>query len=240
MGSYFRIANILFFTIFDSALVAIGMILFGKRSFNVLSKRWARNIVEKSKIKLNIIGKENLAKDETYIYISNHTSMFDIPLLIYGLGDDIRMIYKQELEKIPIFGYALKKSPFIPIVREDPRKAMQSIETAVNEINSGSSIVIFPEGTRSGNGVLGEFKRGAFMLASKAEKSIVPITLINAWKVYEPATRKIIPTEVNLIIGEPIENKGKLDRIAENELMKKLHSIIQSNLASEKNKDSEK
>ncbi len=236
MASYFRISLISFFTIFDSALVAVGMLLFGKRSFNLLSKRWARHIIKNSKIDLEIIGMDKLDKQESYIFISNHTSVFDIPLLIYGLGDDIRMIYKQELEKIPIFGFALKKSPFIPIVREDPRKAMQSIETAVHEINSGSSIVIFPEGTRSNNGELGDFKRGAFMLASKAERPIVPITLVDAWKVYNPKTKKIIRTKVKLIIDQPIENKGKLDRIAENKLMKNVHAVIEDNLNKEKSK----
>jgi 1-acyl-sn-glycerol-3-phosphate acyltransferase len=234
MASYYRISLIGFFTIFDSALVALGMIFFGKKSFNLLSKRWARHIVNNSRMKLEIIGKENLDPNESYIYISNHTSMFDSPILIYGLGDDIRMIYKQELEKIPIFGYALKKSPFIPIVREDPRKAMKSIETAVHEINSGSSIVIFPEGTRSENGELGDFKRGAFMLASKAERPIVPITLVDAWKVYDKETKTIIPTKVKVIIGKPIENKGKLDRVAENKLMKSVHDVIKSNLEKEK------
>lgn len=234
MASYYRISLIGFFTIFDSALVALGMIFFGKKSFNLLSKRWARHIVNNSRMKLEIIGKEKLDPNESYIYISNHTSMFDIPILIYGLGDDIRMIYKQELEKIPVFGYALKKSPFIPIVREDPRKAMKSIETAVHEINSGSSIVIFPEGTRSENGELGDFKRGAFMLASKAERPIVPITLVDAWKVYDKETKTIIPTKVKVIIGKPIENKGKLDRIAENKLMKTVHDVIKSNLEKEK------
>ncbi len=234
MASYFRISLISFFTIFDSALVALGMIFFGKRSFNLLSKRWAKHIVNNSRMNLEIIGKENLDPNESYIYISNHTSMFDIPILIYGLGDDIRMIYKQELEKIPVFGYALKKSPFIPIVREDPRKAMQSIQTAVEEINAGSSIVIFPEGTRSANGELGDFKRGAFMLASKAERPIVPITLVDAWKVYHKPTKNIIPTKVKVIIGKPIENKGKHDRIAENKLMKSVHEVIKNNLEQEK------
>ncbi len=234
MASYFRISLISFFTIFDSALVALGMIFFGKKSFNVLSKRWAKHIVNNSRMKLEIEGRENLDPNESYIYISNHTSMFDIPILIYGLGDDIRMIYKQELEKIPIFGYALKKSPFIPIVREDPRKSMQSIDAAVQEINNGSSIVIFPEGTRSENGELADFKRGAFMLASKAERPIVPITLVDAWNVYDKQTKKIIPTKIKVIIGKPIENKGKLDRIAENNLMKAVQEVIYENLQKEK------
>ncbi|MBI5325255.1 MAG: 1-acyl-sn-glycerol-3-phosphate acyltransferase, partial [Ignavibacteriae bacterium] len=85
------------------------------------ARRWGNILLNICNVKVQLKGVENIQNNETYIYVSNHSSLFDIPVLLGYIPDDIRIIYKRELEKIPFLGWALKSSPFIPVNRSDPR-----------------------------------------------------------------------------------------------------------------------
>lgn len=139
--------------------------------------KWAEKVIKLLKINLKISGKELLNADSNYVYISNHLSLIDIPVLTYGLNDNIRIIYKKELEKIPLFGLGMKYSPFIPVSRDGGADAKKTLASAIDAIKENKSILVFAEGTRSKDGSLGEFKRGAFLLAEKSGKQIVPVTI---------------------------------------------------------------
>ena len=174
-------------------------------------------------------GQEKLNKEVSYIYASNHSSLFDIPVMLATIDDNVRIIYKKELEKVPLFGPGLRYGPFIAIDRSDPRKSMKSIEEAVESIRSGDSVIIYPEGTRSLDGKLQEFKRGGFLLASRAGNPIVPISIIGTYNILPSGQKRFRKGTVKFIFHDPVENKAQ-NKSEEQELMKKVHEIIGSEL----------
>lgn len=197
--------------------------------FHRFTYRWAKVVLAVCGVRYSVYGKEKLKAAESYIYASNHSSMFDIPILIASLNDKIRIIYKKELEKVPFFGWGLASSPYIAIERSDPRKSMKSMEEAIEAIKTGSSVIIYPEGTRSKDGRLQQFKRGAFMLASRSGKPIVPITLLGT-KARIPMGTKIIRSgRVEVIIHEPIETIPQ-NKKEETLLMDRVRTTIASSL----------
>ena len=183
-------------------------------------------------IDLEVIGKENLVKDENYVYVANHSSLLDIPVLIYGLDDNVRIIYKKELEKLPIFGWGMKQSPFIAVSRGDGAGSMKSLNEAITAMKGNKSILIYPEGTRSLDGKLGEFKRGAFVLAEKAGKKIVPVTVVGTNKVLAKGTTKAAKgIKVRIIISPPMDLPEERHKRAMMAYIDSIRSIILDNLS---------
>src|SRR5579859_1231322 len=138
---------------------------------------WAHAIVQNAKIELEVRGRENLRPGETYLVMSNHQSLYDIPVLFEVIGANIRMIAKAELFHVPLFGKALAEGGFIAIDRRDRRTAIGSLGRASEVLASGTHVWIAPEGTRSRSGTLLPFKKGAFYLAFEAGMPILPVTL---------------------------------------------------------------
>ncbi len=228
----YRMSLIIIYTVVDTIGVVAAMaysrneILFYKKA-----KQWAERILKISKVSIEIERDSGLRDDSSYIYVSNHSSMYDIPVLLSSLPGNVKIIYKKELEKTPIFGWGLKRSPFIAIERSDPRRAMSSIDEAVKSIKDGVSVIVFPEGTRSKDGQLSSFKRGAFLLAARAGKPIVPVTVIGSSQILPAGARKFRNSTVRVVIGKPIANKDDITRLEEKALMNDVHGIIKSNLA---------
>lgn len=106
----------------------------GKDFFHVTARNWSKKIMKIVNVDLQISGLENLVPGESYVYVGNHSSLLDIPVLLAAIEDDIRIMYKIELQKAPIFGPCIARSPYIAIKRADPRNAMSSLEDAVESI----------------------------------------------------------------------------------------------------------
>lgn len=168
-------------------------------------QKWGKQMVKTANIQLEVQGQEHINPNETYVYIANHSSLFDIPILLVAIPDYIHFMYKVELEKVPFLGYGLKHSPFIAIKRDNPKDAMSSIDEAAKAIVNTGSVILFPEGSRSETGEVGTFKRGAFLLASKTKKKIIPIAICGSEKIMPTKTFKIRPGKVTVFIGEAIE-----------------------------------
>ncbi len=162
-------------TMFYSLLVMLAMLLAGKKVFFPFSSSWSEILLKISRVRVKING--SFPASGEYVFVCNHSSMFDIPVLLASIPLNTAIIYKKELEKVPVFGWGLAMSPFVGVKRENPRMAVASIDVAVNAIGSGTSVIVFPEGTRSQTGELGQFKRGAFLLASRSGKPIIPVTI---------------------------------------------------------------
>jgi 1-acyl-sn-glycerol-3-phosphate acyltransferase len=153
---------------------------------------------------VKVEGKENIDKNTSYIILPNHQSVFDI-FLVYGwLGIDIKWVMKKELRKIPGLGFGSAKVGHIFLDRSNKRAAVESLAIAKKKLVDGTSVVIFPEGTRSNNGKLLPFKRGAFKLAVDLGLPILPVTVINTKKILPNKTVNILPGKVRMVIHAPI------------------------------------
>jgi len=169
---------------------------------------WARSIVRAAGVELRTEGLETLDRDKRYILVANHYSYLDIPCIFSTVQQPIRFMAKVSLFKIPIFGWAIGRAGFIPIDRKNRRTAVKSFDLAAQRIRSGNTIVIFPEEGRSRERAMRPFQRGAFLLALKSEKTIVPVAIDGTYDVF-PATRwHVTPGIVTIRTGTPIETAG--------------------------------
>lgn len=169
-----------------------------------LSKLFGNGILMIAGVKVFTEGTENLDKSETYIFVSNHQSYFDIPVLMHSIPNNVRFIYKDSLSKIPILGWGMYLGQYIPINRENVREAMKSLKKAAEKIRKGISVAIFPEGTRSHDGKTGEFKRGMFVLADEAKVSLVPTAIDGTYSIMPRGKFRIVPGNVKVTFAEPI------------------------------------
>lgn len=190
-------------------------------------RAWSKFTLDIIGIKVEVEGLENIPK-EPCVFIGNHTSILDIPLIVHTVDRNIAFIAKKELEKTPIIGGWIKRSGSIFIDRKNPRTAIKAINNGVNNIKNGYSMTIFPEGTRSTTGEIGTFKKGSMKLATKAKVPIVPVSIEAASRAYED-TKTFVPTNIRVIYGEPIETKD-LSKEEEQELNEKIRNIIIKNL----------
>ena len=217
----------------DSFVVLINS-TFRSKKYNFFKhyQGWAGRILCISGISLKIRGEENIQPNETYIFASNHSSQFDIPILFKAINAELRIIYKKELEKIPIFGWQLKKSKFIAVERNDPRNAMKSIDEAAAIIKQNINVIIFPEGTRSINGRVSDFKRGAFLLAYKSGKPIIPVTIIGSNQILPKGRLYFEPKKVEVIIHPPVYYPSESNKTDEKKLMDTVRNTIISGFSS--------
>lgn len=225
--SLFKLVLIIIITIAFALSVIIAMFIKGKKVFYKFAKIWSKLLLRISNIKINIYNTADINNQNSYVYISNHSSLLDIPILLSILNLNTRIMYKEELEKIPIFGYCLKLSPFISVKREDKENALESFRNSIEAIKQNDSVIIFPEGTRSENGELGAFKKGAFLLALKSGKDIIPITIKDANKILPKGKFIINSTIVNVYIHNNIKIDNNLDT---NKLINQVYNIINSKL----------
>jgi 1-acyl-sn-glycerol-3-phosphate acyltransferase len=172
---------------------------------NRYARLWGRINIWAAGVRVRVDGLENLNPNETYILAANHQSWFDVFAAVGKLPIQIRMLTKQELFRIPVLGPAMLASGYIPVDRSDRRKAFDSMNTAAERIRTGASVFVFPEGTRSADGVLQEFKSGAFTLAMKAGKPVVPVSISGSHRIIaKRGSWDIHPGVVHITIGTPI------------------------------------
>lgn len=138
---------------------------------------WSKKIVAHAGMNVEVVGRENLLPGETYLVMSNHQSHYDIPVMFYVMGPNLRMITKTELFRVPIWGGAMRESGFIAIDRSNRHRALESLEIAKRKLAEGVHIWIAPEGTRSRTGELLPFKKGGFALSLEAGLPILPVAI---------------------------------------------------------------
>ena len=190
-----------------------------------VARIWAKCILAASNIKVTVNGLANLNRKGSYIYMPNHVSNFDIPVLQAYLPVQFRWLAKAELFKIPIFGYAMQRAGYISIQRFDRKSAIQSLNKASEIIRNGTSVIIFPEGTRSQNQNIQPFKKGGFVLAVDSGVPIIPVIIHGTWKIMQKKQILVTPGNVVLEIKKPI-NTLDYARKTKDDLMEKVRNII--------------
>ena len=194
-----------------------------------VSHAWSNFVMKVSGAKVTITGLENIPKDTVVLFMANHQSYFDIPLLVGAIDIPKGFIAKKELDKWPIIRIWMKYLRCILMDRDNMRKSAEAIVEGINTLKSGYSMIIFPEGTRSKGGEPREFKAGSFKLATKSKVPIVPITIDGTYKLLESNNRKIKSASIKVTI-HPIIDVTTLSKEELNELPTRVRSIILNSL----------
>jgi len=170
----------------------------------VFPRYWGRILCWLAGVRVRVEGISNIDPGQTYIFAGNHCSQYDIFSFQGYFPHDFRWIAKKELFRIPVFGQAMHRVGYIPIDRSHGRQALKSLDAAAERIAAGSSVLIFPEGTRSADGTLHEFKTGAVLLAIKAGVPIVPLGFNGSYDVLPKGAFLPRGGEIVIRIGTPI------------------------------------
>jgi 1-acyl-sn-glycerol-3-phosphate acyltransferase len=190
---------------------------------------WAWTILRTCMVDVEVEGEENLTPGKTYVFASNHQSLFDTPILFAYLPVSFRILYKKSLNRIPFLGWHLFLSGHVGVERESPTRARESLDDAAERIRGGTSVVVFPEGTRSYDGLMRPFKKGSFRLAIKAGTDIVPLTIADSHLVMKRGKVTVYPRRVRLTIDRPIPVAGVPEEEAAT-LADRTREVVQRNL----------
>ena len=156
-------------------------------------------------VRLRVSGTELLDASRNYLFMPNHASNVDPPVVVSALRRDARMMAKASLFRIPIFGRVMAAAGFVPVERDDRQAAIQAVEQAAQRLQAGLDFVVFPEGTRSRDGKLLPLKKGPFFLAQMGGVPVVPVRVQGTREVMRKGGRVIHPGAVSVQVCAPIE-----------------------------------
>ncbi|HEX7233588.1 MAG TPA: lysophospholipid acyltransferase family protein [Candidatus Binatia bacterium] len=206
---FFRLTLVLFITIvLTTVTILLGIFdRHGKRVYWI-NRLWTWLVLRIARISLTVHGLENLDPSEQYVFMVNHQSNIDIPVLVQSLTPfQLRWIAKKELLWVPLFGWAMWATKHIIVNRSDAGDARKSLERAKRRMAAGISVVVFPEGTRSHDGKLLPFKKGGFLLALQTGKNIVPVTINGSGQLLPSGDWRLHSGNVEVIVEKPIMTK---------------------------------
>jgi 1-acyl-sn-glycerol-3-phosphate acyltransferase len=217
-------------TLIFSALAVIFSVLVSPRfASRVVASTWGRILAWLTPVLVAVEGVENAHQERSYIVVCNHQSAVDI-LVVYGwLKLDLKWVIKQELRKVPAIGVGCEKVGHIFVERENPNHARQAIEEALDRLGKGIGILFFVEGTRSPDGKLLPFKKGAFRTAIEQQLPVLPVTLIGTRDILPPKSLKPFPGSARMIIHPAIETDG-MSQLQIADLMNRTKKTISSAL----------
>lgn len=197
----FLILNTLFF----SVLAIFLSLVVNQKIGGYCGPAWARLNSFFTPIFVTVEGKEKIKKNTSYIVVPNHQSHYDIFLLYGWLGIFIRWVMKMELGKIPVFGYCCQTMGHILIDRSSTESAIASLNAAKQKLSDGSSVIMFPEGTRNSTGEMLPFKKGAFRMAIDLGLPLLPVTILGTKDIIPTKTLNLMPGKAKMIIHDPID-----------------------------------
>ena len=198
-----------------------------------IAATWGRIICWMTPVRVTVEGAGNADPLKTYVVVCNHQSQYDI-FLVYGwLKLDLKWVLKAEIRKIPGVGIGCEKAGHIYVDRSNPELARKAVRDALDSVGDGVGVLFFPEGTRSPNGKMLPFKKGAFRVATSQKLPILPVTLVGTRDIQKPKSLVIVPGKIQMVIHPAIEVSGAEDAEDVLELMTKARQAISSALPSE-------
>ncbi|MEJ8568252.1 lysophospholipid acyltransferase family protein [Elongatibacter sediminis] len=193
-------------TLVFSTLTVITAVLVNDRvASRVFAVTWARLVAWLTPISVTVEGRQNADRKNTYVVVCNHQSQYDIPVVYGWLDLDLKWVMKQELRKIPGIGIGCEKAGHIFVNRRNPREARKAVMQALDRLGDGVGILFFAEGTRSDDGRLLPFKKGAFRLAIEQQLPVLPITITGTRDVLPARTLQLFPGRCTMHIHPPID-----------------------------------
>lgn len=200
-----------------------------EKSAHRAARKWARSALIANGSEIHVTGAGNIPESGGVLFVSNHQSNFDIPILIGFIPRDKGFIAKIELMKVPVFHMWMKALGCVFINRKDARQSLLALNQAAERLKEGYSLVIFPEGTRSSDGKLGRFKAGSLKLALHAKVPIVPVTITGSMNIMPKGSSLIQSARVDVIVSEPIFT-DQLKEADIHAITDKVRNIIDLNL----------
>ncbi len=167
-------------------------------------KAWSRQLLWMGGLPLAVRGLENIEVKQSYVVCVNHQSLLDIPVLFAALPIPIRFLAKKSLFYIPVFGWSMWAAGFVPVDRAGGKKARDSLKHAASKIRNGRSVTVFPEGTRSPDGHIHEFKAGAFILAIESGAPVLPVIIKGTFEAGPKTSVAVFPHPIEVIVGAPV------------------------------------
>lgn len=217
LRSYFIFVPVIWLSTILLGTISLLISLFdssGRIQHNV-AKLWARSILWTAGVTFTVEGLEKIDTSKAHVYVTNHLSAFDVPVLYCSMPFQFRILAKKELFRYPFMGWHLKRSGQIPVVLENPKASIRSLHRAVLAIKANMPLMIFPEGGRAADGHLQAFMGGAFYAAIKAQVDVVPMVLLGTFEILRMNTWHVKPRPVRLIVAEPISTQGLTARDVE-------------------------
>jgi 1-acyl-sn-glycerol-3-phosphate acyltransferase len=192
-----------------------------------LARLWSRAVLWVAGVRVTVEWRGQLVPGQAYVFMANHLSTVDIWTLFVALPVRMRMIAKKQLSRIPLFGWAMLAGRFIFIDRANAIAARRSIDEAKRRIRSGTSVLLFPEGTRSRDGKLGAFKKGGFHLAIDSGVPVVPLAIMGTRECMPRGSLLLRSGPVHVVVGEPVPTTG-LTEDDRHKLLEKVRTSIGS------------
>ena len=214
-----------------SVLIVISFIDRNSPAIDRVIRFWSRRFLTIGPVSLTTSGQDNIDPERQYVFVANHLSNFDIPVMFLTVPQPIRYLAKKEIYKIPIVAQAMNRIGIIKTDRQAGGNAHALINQGVEAAKArGHSLIIFPEGTRSMDGELGSFKKGAFRIAIANQLPVVPVTIEGTWEVWQPGAKVFYPGKAVSFVHPPIETAG-MDFTQISELRDRCHATIASALS---------
>lgn len=171
------------------------------------ARTWSRLILRTTGVRVDVTGLEGLVPGRTYVFVANHQSIYDIPILFWSMPYQLRIIAKESLGRFPFLGWHLRRTGHMLVDRRRPDRA--AIFTWASRLTSrGLSLIVFPEGTRSRDGRVGRFKGGGFLLALEAGLPVVPLSLVGSRHIMLKGRLATYPGDVRLVVHAPIDTRA--------------------------------
>ncbi len=189
------------------------------------TSKMGRFILWVSGVRVDVQGLENVDPKRAQLILPNHQGSFDVWALMGFFPVPFRWLMKKELFHIPIMGPAMKKGGYMGVDRRNRHQALSDMECVLTTLREGSSVIIFPEGTRSRDGKVGEFKRGAFKLAYKSGVQILPISISGSFDIMQKGSWLLYPHPIKMVIHKPIE-VAELDMAARRQLPEQVRQQV--------------
>ena len=175
----------------------------------LFARGWAKTVLAATGVRWRAEGSDRVAAAGGCLYFANHESLFDVFVLLAALPGRLRFLAKKSLFRIPVLGWSMAAAGFVPIDREDRRRAAESLDVAARRIRGGMRVIVFPEQTRTRTGEMLPFKKGGVLLALKTGAPIVPVGIAGTFAIQQRGAFRLAPRPVAVVIGDPIPTEGR-------------------------------